>query len=382
MKRILNNKLLIYIPLLIIMLISFLNMQNAKLLSYVYNNHLIKQVLWYIIGFILLIIIQKLNIKSIFKYSKYLYYFSLLLLLFVLIFGKSINGAKAWFNLGMFSFQPSEFVKFTLTLYLSNIISNYKKNNIKDEIKLIIKVFVITIIPSILVFLEPDTGAIIFYLIIALSLLYSIDIKKIWFIILGLLLIIFIGIFISLYIYNQDLLINLIGTSFFYRVERLITFTTASSYQLDNALIAIGSATILGTGINKISLYIPEAPTDFIFAFNISNFGIISGFIVILCFILMDIYLINRLFNLKSKKIKLFLSSFISIFLFQEIINIGMNIGLIPIIGIPLPFLSYGGSTIIIYFLFLSIILKTNNNMGMDDNNYKMNGNMVHHNKV
>ena len=160
-----------------------------------------------------------------------------------------------------------------------------------------------------------------------------------------------------LYIYNQEILINLIGTSFFYRVERLITFSTESSYQLENAIIAMGSASFFGSGLNKVSLYIPEAPTDFIFAFNISNFGIISGIIVILCYLLIDIFLINKYLTVKQKQIKLVLISFISIFFFQQFINIGMNLGLLPIIGIPLPFLSYGGSTIIIYFMFLGIIL-------------------------
>ena len=155
---------------------------------------------------------------------------------------------------------------------------------------------------------------------------------------------------------NPDFLIKVIGTSFFYRIERLITFQNASSYQLENALIAIGSASLWGVGLKKSSLYIPEAPTDFIFAFTISNYGIITGLIVLLSYFLIDIYLINTYFKIKNKKIKLFLFSFLSVFIFQQVINLSMNLGLIPIIGIPLPFLSYGGSTIIIYFIFLGII--------------------------
>ena len=237
-------------------------------------------------------------------------------------------------------------------MYLSNIaLVN------KPDFKLILKVIIITLIPSILVFLEPDTGAIIFYFLIAITVLLVAGIKKYWFVILGIIIILLLGTFILLYIYNQEILINLIGTSFFYRVERLITFSTESSYQLENAIIAMGSASIFGSGLNKVSLYIPEAPTDFIFAFNISNFGIVSGIIVILCYLLIDIFLINKYLTVKQKQIKLVLISFISIFFFQQFINIGMNLGLLPIIGIPLPFLSYGGSTIIIYFMFLGIIL-------------------------
>ncbi len=352
MNKIINSKYTLIIPLFIIMIISLLNMQNARALSSLYEHNLIKQIIFFIIGIILVIIINKININTILKYSKYYYYISVLLLILVLLFGKNINGSTAWFDFKLFSFQPSELVKLTLTLYLSCVASSNK-----PDFKLILKVLIITLIPSILVFLEPDTGAIIFYLLIALTILIVAGIKKYWFIILGIIVILLLGVFILLYIYNQEILINLIGTSFFYRVERIITFTTESSYQLENAIIAMGSASLFGSGLNKVSLYIPEAPTDFIFAFNISNFGIVSGVIVILCYLFIDIFLINKYINIKHKKIKLVLISFISIFFFQQFINIGMNLGLLPIIGIPLPFLSYGGSTIIIYFIFLGIIL-------------------------
>ena len=352
MNKIINSKYTLIIPLFIIMLISLLNMQNAKAISILYEHNLIKQIIFFSIGIILVIIISKININTILKYSKYYYYISILLLILVLFFGKNINGSTAWFDFKIFSFQPSELTKLTLALYLSNIASTNK-----PDFKLILKVIVITLIPSILVFLEPDTGAIIFYFLIALTILIVAGVKKYWFIILGIIIILLLGTFILLYIYNQDLLINLIGTSFFYRVERLITFSTESSYQLENAIIAMGSASIFGSGLNKVSLYIPEAPTDFIFAFNISNFGIISGITIILCYFLIDIFLLNKYTTIKNKKIKLVLISFISIFFFQQFINIGMNLGLLPIIGIPLPFLSYGGSTIIIYFIFLGIIL-------------------------
>ena len=352
MKKVINSPLLLFIPLLIIMIISFMDMQNAKLLSDLYEKNLLKQLIWYIVGFGTILIIKKINIQTILKYSKYFYWLSIILLVLVLFFGKETNGARAWFNFGIFSFQPSELTKLTLILYLSDIASRNK-----PDFRLILKVSILTIIPSILVFLEPDTGAIIFYFLSAITILYFAQLKKYWFLILLGIIILLGGTFIILYIYNRDLLIKLIGTSFFYRIERLITFQTESSYQLENALIVMGSASFFGTGLNKISLYIPESPTDFIFAFTIGNFGIFTGFLILLCYLLIDIFLINQYLKQKNKKIKLVLISFISIFFFQQIINIGMNLGLLPIIGIPLPFLSYGGTTIIIYFLFLGIIL-------------------------
>ncbi len=347
----------LFIPLLIIMIISFFNMQNAKLIKSTYELHLLKQMLWYLLGFLLIIIVQKLNLKELFKYSFILYLLSIILLALVLVFGRTINGAKAWFSLGFLTFQPSELVKFTLALYLAQVISQSKIKDKKDELKLILKTALITFIPSLLVFLEPDTGAIIFYLLILISMLIFAPISKWWFGLLTIIFLSFLTTFTLLYLFGQELLIKLIGTSFFYRVERILKFTTNSSYQLKNALIVVGSAGLWGTGLNKISLYIPEAPTDFIFAFNIGNFGLLSGFLILLSYLVLDLFLIKVLKKITSKKIKLFVISFICLFLFQEVINIGMNLGLLPIIGIPLPFLSYGGSTIIIYFLFLAIIL-------------------------
>jgi len=359
MKKILDNKLIFFIPFLIIMIISFLDMYNAKYLSSLYNHNLIKQIIWYGIGIFIFIVSKCINTKNIFKYSFILYIISIVLLIYVLVFGKVINGAKAWITIKGLSFQPSELTKLSLAIMLSNLACKFKSTGIKSEFIFLLKVAILILIPSVLVFLEPDSGAIIFFLVITLAILIFSDIHKFWFTIVFILIALFIGGFILLYLYNKDLLINLIGTSFFYRVERLITFKTMSSYQLENALVAMGSSSLLGTGLGKVSLYIPEAPTDFIFAFSISNFGYLCGFIILSCYFLMDLFLINKIINMKKNTLKYILISFTSIFLFGQIINIGMNLGLLPIIGIPLPFLSYGGSTLIIYFIFLSIIFNS-----------------------
>lgn len=358
MKKVINNKLFLFIPIIIIMIISFLNMYNAKLLSSLYISNLTKQIIWYLISFSILIIIRSLNIKFIYKYSFLFYLLTTFLLLYVLIFGKVTNGAKAWINFGFFSFQPSEIAKLSLTISLSKLASNYQKSSIKKELVYILKILILTLIPSILVFLEPDTGAIIFFILIAFTVLVLSPIHKFWYLCLLGLGISGIALFIILYIFNQDLLINLIGTSFFYRVERIITFKTMSSYQLENALIAMGSSSLFGSGLGKVSLYIPEAPTDFIFAFTISNFGLLTGFLVLICYFFIDLYLINKFLNTPKSITYYILACFIIISLFSQLINISMNLGLLPIIGIPLPLLSYGGSSLIIYFMFLGLTQK------------------------
>ncbi|MBQ7031718.1 MAG: FtsW/RodA/SpoVE family cell cycle protein [Bacilli bacterium] len=358
MRKIKNYNLVLFIPLLILNIISLFNMINSKYISTVYNNAFIKQLIWFVLGYIILFLFQRIKIKNIFKHSKYLYLFSLFLLILVLFLGNDINGAKCWLNIFGFSFQPSEIMKLALPLYLIEIATNSKKETAKDEFLLITKLCIITLIPSILVFLEPDTGAIINYLIILLVILFYIKLNKWWYISFFSISIFLVIIFFIMYFFFQDYLVNLIGTSLFYRMDRLINFANGSSYQLENALITIGSSSFFGEGINKILLYIPEAPTDFFFAFSIGNYGVFSAIIILISFLIIDLYLIYKTNNLKNVKYKMFITSYLGIFIFHQIYNISMNVGLLPIMGIPLPFLSYGGTNTLINYLFLGIILK------------------------
>lgn len=338
------------------MIISFFCMYQARFIKSIYSMHLTKQILWYFIGFILIVLLYKVKIKAILRYSSWFYWIGNLLLVFVLIFGKEINGAKAWFDLKIFNFQPSEFVKISLLFYLIELSTSFKNGDL-GEYNFLIRCIIATFIPSLLVFLEPDTGAIIIYLLLLFSVLIFSGIHKKWFIIGFYLLISIIAIFFYFYFYNQDILIDLIGTSFFYRMDRLINFQSGSGLQLNNALTTIGNAGLLGHGIKENILYVPEFPTDFVFTLSISIFGFIGGIIVLLCYFILNINLISKIFITHNYQYKLLINGFVFIFIYQQMQNILMNIGLFPIMGIPLPFLSYGGSNMIIYFFFLGIII-------------------------
>ena len=357
-KKIVLDKLILFIPLFILLLISLLNMYKIRTVDG-FENYFFKQALWFGLGFVVLFVFSFLKPKLIFKYSKYLYFINVILLILVLFFGTTINGSKAWFNFKYFSFQPSELMKFSLALYLSLVLAHTKKGNMKQEFKAILKALFITLIPSLFVFLEPDTGAIIIYFIIMLGIIFVYHINFRWYLILGLILIAFLGAFGYLYYFNQDLLIELIGTSFFYRVDRLLTFVNQDSFQLDRALISIGTSNFF-TGSNGV--YIPEAPTDFIVALSISNLGIISFILILLCFFVLDFYFLVQLNKIKKLQYKMFIAAFLAMFIFAQIQNIGMNLGILPIIGLPLPFVSYGGTNIIVYFMFLGILVNLKKN--------------------
>ena len=353
-KKKLINYLILFIPIIILMVISLLNMYKVGLGNSSYKNYMLKQSIWFSLGLVIMVIIILIKPKKLFKYSKYLYYFNILLLILVLFLGKTINGSKAWFDFHYFSFQPSELMKFSLTLYLSNIMSKEQKHDFKSEFKFIGKILILTLIPSLFVFLEPDTGAIIIYLVIMLGIILAYKIDKKWYLIFLSILILIVGMFGYLYYFNKDLLIKIMGTSLFYRIDRILTFVNNDSFQLDRALIAIGSSSLFST--NHL-IYIPEAPTDFIIALSISNFGIISFIVIAVCFIVLDIFFLYHLFKNNNLKYKMFYAGFLMMFLFAQLENMGMNLGILPIIGLPLPFVSYGGTNIMVYFMFLGILV-------------------------
>lgn len=357
-KKKLMKKLYSIIPLAILVIYSLLNMWKVGTIYPIYQNYLMKQAIWFGVGFFILIIFTFFKPKFLFQYSKTFYFMNVFLLILVLFVGKTINGSRAWFSFGIFSFQPSELMKFTLALYLSQELSKIQKDP-KLEFKVILKGLFLTFIPSLFVFLEPDTGAIIIYLLIFLGVIIAYRIRPKWYFIFGGILVIILLLFGYFYLFQKDLLIKLIGTSFFYRVDRLLTFVNQDSFQLDRALISIGSSSLLGA--NR-PLYIPEAPTDFIIALTISQYGVISFLIILLAFFFLDGYFLKEYFDLKNVKYKMFTSAFLFMFLFAQIENIGMNLGLLPIIGLPLPFLSYGGTNIIVYFLFLGVLFHIKQN--------------------
>lgn len=353
MKRMYKNKInksiLYYIYLF--MFISIISIYSAgNLLGR--PNLVIKQLIWYIIGFYIIHIISKINIKVIYKYYKYLYILGNIILLILLLFGKPINNSKCWFNILGVNIQPSEFMKIILIITNAIIINKNKK-----DYKLIFKILFITLIPSVLTFLEPDTGMVIIYLIISFTMLFisNIDIK--YFTISFLFLLLFLAIFLSLYLYNSNYFIKLFGTNFFYRIDRLLDWKNGSGMQLTNALTSIGSAHIFGFGFNNTPIYFPEAQTDFIFSVFATNYGFIGITILLTIILYFDIYLIKLAIKTKKDIDKYIITGIIGMLIYQQIQNIGMNLGLLPITGITLPFISYGGSSLISYMISIAIIL-------------------------
>ena len=356
-----NYKILI--PIILLSIISVITISSA--LTYTspsLGNLALKQAIWYLVGWILVIILIKLKNEYLYQHTWILYIIGNILLLLLLFFGTPINNSRCWFTIpGIGSFQPSEFMKIFIMLSLATMIHNfrneYKNPDTKEELIFLLKSFGIVLIPSILTFLQPDTGAVLIYMIIYFSMMFVSGIRLRWFVGAFIFLILIVGGILFLYFCEEKIFIKIFGTSIYYRLERLFNWTNGSGLQLENSLASIGSAGLFGHGYNKTPIYFPESTTDFIFAVFASNFGLV-GVILLLGII---IYFDVSVLLLTRKKIedtnKYIVAGILGMLIFQQIQNIGMTIGLFPITGITLPFISYGGSSLLSYMLIIGILL-------------------------
>lgn len=356
--------------LIIFSIISIISIYSAQNLLPSYMNYLtVKQILWYIMGFIIMFLIIYLGNDIIIKNAWILYIIGVISLILLLIFGTPINDAKCWFNIpGIGSVQPSEFMKIILIIILAKVIDDFNKEKqaptIMDEFLFLIKVGIIVLIPSILTFLQPDTGVVLIYLLITIVMLFIGGIRYRWFIIVIGILLLGVGLILGIYFLNQDLFVKIFGTSFFLRIDRLLDWSNKSGYQLENGLTAIGSGGLLGFGFNQTPIYFPEPQTDFIFAVYASNYGYIGSILLLGLILFFDIRIIISAIRNKHNINKYIIAGIIGMLIYQQFQNIGMTFGLMPITGITLPFISYGGSSLLSYMIMIGIVFNiTNDNL-------------------
>ena len=356
----------ILIPLIILAIISITTIYSAQQLLTDSNTLYLKQAMWFGIGFILAYIVMYIGNDFLYKNVYILYIIGIISLIALLLFAPTINNAKAWFSIpGVGTIQPSEFMKIILILTLARIINDfnnkYDNPTIKDEFLFLIKVIIIVMIPSILTFLQPDTGVVLIYLLITICMLFVSGIRYRWFLVAIGLIALVLAIVLGIYFINDDLFIKMFGSDFFYRIDRLLDWQHGSGMQLENAMMAIGSAGLFGSGFGNTPIYIPEAHTDFIFSVFASNYGLIGS----LCLIGLLIYFDTKIISLGIKSYnninKYTIAGIIGMLIYQQVQNIGMTLGLMPITGITLPFISYGGSSLLSYMLMAGIIFSISN---------------------
>lgn len=280
-----------------------------------------------------------------------LYFLSILSLILVLIIGKSHRGASGWFNFGFFSFQPVEFAKIILILILAKYLSSRHKEI--WQFKNLFASSVYAILPIGLVILQPDLGGAIVLSWIWFSLVLASGIRwnQIFLLLIVFILIIAVGWLFLLKPYQRDRIIN------FLNPQKDILGIGYNRYQ---ALIAIGSGRFLGKGLGwgtQTQLrFLPLAKTDFIFAALAEELGFLGVLILLISFLLLFYRLAYWINIFDNNFCKLFTFGFAMKLLIEVFINLGMNSGILPIIGLALPFLSYGGSHLLADFIGLGII--------------------------
>lgn len=326
-----------------------------------------RQAVYFCIGFILTAIVYYFDFRQIKKLSTYLYLLGVGLLFLLLIAPESIaettKGAKSWFYLPGFSVQPSEFMKIFLILFLAKIIISHNKKfkksqSIKSDFGLILKLGLVTLLPLGLILKQPDAGTAMVIAAILIGMIFVSGVN--WKIIFSLSLvgISTVAALAYIYIYHTKLLLSFLGTFQLNRIHAWVDpFNFSEGYQLKNSILAIGSGMNSGRGFNNGVMYVPEAHSDFIFTVIAEEGGFIMASLVITLYFMM-IYKIIAIATLNKGQYERYICvGIVSMLTFHIFENIGMVMGLVPITGIPLPLLSYGGSSVLGTLLALSIVL-------------------------
>ena len=333
---------------------------------------LIKQVIWVVISIVSLILLIQIGVDRLFTAIDIAYWI-LMFLLFLLIvdryinlpFIAPVNGTRAWFQLpGLGTIQPSEFMKAVLIIKSSVTISEHidqnRMSNIESDLVLFYKILKFAIPPLFLMILQPDTGIPIIIIIGLIAMLSMSGISKYWLIsgfsFVGLVLIIFLGLFF----FAPDMLVNLVGSS--YRLNRIYGWLQTEQYisswglQLYQSLLAVGSAGWFGHGLGSQVITLIEPQNDFIFAVIGQNFGFAGASFVLFLHLALDLTIIRIILNNEYYREKIMAVGLLGMLLFQQIQNMGMIIGLLPITGITLPFISAGGSSLLSFVPMIAII--------------------------
>ncbi|MBO0960465.1 rod shape-determining protein RodA [Neobacillus sp. MM2021_6] len=324
------------------------------------KNFLRMQIFWYVIGAAIISVSIFIDSYQYKRLSWYLYCFGLLLLLTVYLAPESIapirNGAKSWFVIrGIGQIQPSEFVKTFLILALSRVITTHKENHLEKSLKtdflLLVKLGITTAVPLGLIMLQPDlgTGLVILAILTGLILISGISWKIIIpiygagasFAALIFYLVLIKPEFLEKYLHVQTYQFNRI-----YAWLDPYSHATSSSFHLLRSLRAIGSGLVTGKGFGHREVYIPEAHTDFIFSVIGEEYGFVGGSIIVGLFFLLIYHLIKTAMHTRDPFNTYVCTGIISVITFHVFQNIGMTIQVLPITGIPLPFISYGGSSL------------------------------------
>lgn len=336
-------------PIIVLLSFSLAELYSVSLGQGGNSALLYKQITFAIIGLVIFFVVAVIDFHYFYTYSNYIYLLSFVLLLAVLIFGQTINGTKGWFGFFGLGLQPVEFAKLALIIFLARYFS--KAAVASRPLKHLVVSGAFTFLLIACIMMQPDLGSAALLFITWVLFLIAVNIpKKYLFTIAGVLIVLF-G--IAWQFVFKD-----------YQRERLLTYVkpsaSSTNYNVKQAIIAVGAGGLSGRGLGFGSQsqlkFLPEASTDFMFAVVAEELGFIGVIVVIGCFVLLFWRYVSSLSRSRNYFGSLIVIGGTGLIFIEMFINIGMNMGILPVVGIPLPFVSYGGSALLAHAALAGIM--------------------------
>ncbi len=347
-----------WVLLLITVVISVIGFVAIYSASYSYGTetpYFGRQVLWFFVGLGVMAVVTMIDYRFMQRFAPLVHLFMIILLILVLIYGTGGAGSRVqrWLQIGPIFFQPSEFVKFSLILYLAHYFSESRR--IGDlGVKEVLWPLIITLVPFFLIIQQPDLGTAGILLFIFLPVIFLVGIRT-KLILLSTALAVgsmpFVWVFL-LKQYQRDRIITLINPE----MDPLGT-----GYQIIQSKIAVGSGQIWGKGYlqgTQAQLnFLPARHTDFIFSVFTEEWGFVGGIFLVMLYVFLILWCLRYVGKTKDRSGSILTVGVAAILTSQVVINIGMVIGLLPIVGMPLPFMSYGGSAMLSHMIGIGLVL-------------------------
>ncbi|MDO4690696.1 MAG: rod shape-determining protein RodA [Fusobacterium sp.] len=350
LKKISKINILLIINVLLIFILSLSTIYSATLSKS--SSFFKKEIIWFIIAFLVFLFISFIDYRKYSKYSSYLYIFNLLLLVSVLVFGTKRLGARRWLDLGPITIQPSEFAKLFLILTFSAfLVKNYSEKYMGFKSMFISFLHIFPVF--FLILIEPDLGTSLVVILVygVLLFLNRLDWKCI------------VAVFLSVFFFLPFAYKFLLKE---YQRNRVNTFLSpendalGTGWNISQSKIAIGSGQIYGKGFMNNTQgklrFLPESHTDFIGSVFLEERGFIGGSILILLYIFLLAQIIYIADTTEDQFGKLICYGIATIFFFHIFVNLGMIMGIMPVTGLPLLLMSYGGSSLVFSFLMLGVV--------------------------
>jgi rod shape determining protein RodA len=312
----------------------------------------IKQIYWILYGLIAMLLILFIDYHSLEKLAYILYFIIVVILIIVAVSGKTVSGARRWLSFAQITFQPSEIAKIAIIIILARYFDDKKIKGLYRIRDLVIPA-IIVLIPAIMIAKQPDLGTavVILFIFIAMSFLMGINIR-------------------SLFILIGSAIVSLPFLWHFmkdYQRSRILTLLNpeadplGSGYHIIQSKIAIGSGGYTGKGFMSGTQsqlnFLPEKHTDFIFSVFAEEMGFIGALLLLALYIILIIKGIDVVYHARDRSGSLIAGGVVAMLSFHIIFNIGMTIGLFPVVGIPLPLMSYGGSYLVTTFMSIGLLL-------------------------